>query len=1095
MDEANPLNTQDAEDLADAPVGPPHVAESAGSSPQAGGESADHLPPERVTWLVWVRFALLLAGVALAVWGQVLLARSWSESPMLAPGWRGFFWLFSGMFLVALGTWRRQCGQGALADLTRWQPRWTVELPLALTILLIAILLRAWQLEQIPHGIFVDETEIAINGLDVLEGRIRSPWSTAWYEVTTLYMYTQAAFFKLFGLTLFALRLPAVVWGVVTIVAFYFLVRTTSGAGWALLAAALLATSRWHINLSRCGFVLINATMFLVLVMAFLVPAIRLRNEGPREAWTERPAVSPWVRALAGLAAVILVIGGWVVARFSFGLAPAVWHGMVLAAIAILLYLVLLFLGCRMLALPMDWRDLLFFAAGALLGLSQYSYLPARVFPVIIAALILFYSAVYSRAPLWGRVLLLIGGLGTAAMGGAFLELCFRDGAWPLLRDWSGERSVLAGHIAFFLDHATLQTKLVFFGLLGLSLLLAVGCIASAVFYSGFFRRYWPQIVMAFCTAMAVYYPLQQHYRQVQGAFDRRAQEVRLDTLCAAEKSAWPIWVSQARYLAMFNFKGSDHARHNIPYQPMLDPILGVCLALGFGIALSRLLQPYPALLLIWFCVGLQAGALTRLDEYAHAIRVTHVLPAAILLIVLFLNEAMRVTIGLFDTAQWVRWSAVGCAAAMAGVLLVAMVRDPYRYFTRQTNHSPQEYIQTCGPQTDIAYRVKDHLARGDRIYLDEQFRYFSSIRFLNWPDSQLNDPYYFESVVPFPYEEGHDVVVIVTADQPNAADKLRPWYPHLQALALRHERLHPQPYAYEVRIPAADVTAAYGADVQYQVRTASGEVASTTRTVPTLEMQWTTDVEQELATSLGMTALPSGAARSMSISGLLRVGKEMKVTLEPVIAAYGGNANRALRYRVTRSWIQRGLQPVQVDLRRGAQVVECRLEPALPGAAVALHWTQPGQTLPAPIPHEHVARQVRDPNVGLTGYYYQNATCTAPPVLVRDDQRFEVDPVLGERGPYCIAWRGTFIPPAAGMYRFECHADDGAALRIGDVDLFNADYVLQAELELEARPYPFELRYWNQGGAHNFLFFWSPPYRTRERVPADVFRVEPLQW
>jgi len=62
------------------------------------------------------------------------------------------------------------------------------------------------------------------------------------YWILPLYPLTQAPLLRLFGLSLYVMRSASIVWGVVTLTAVYFLIRSQTGPGVALLASLLLAT-------------------------------------------------------------------------------------------------------------------------------------------------------------------------------------------------------------------------------------------------------------------------------------------------------------------------------------------------------------------------------------------------------------------------------------------------------------------------------------------------------------------------------------------------------------------------------------------------------------------------------------------------------------------------------------------------------------------------------------------------------------------------------------------------------------------------------------------------------------------------------------
>jgi hypothetical protein len=139
-----------------------------------------------------------------------------------------------------------------------------------LAVILLAAVLRLWQLPLLPPGLWFDE---AINGVDarmVLSGAGLPLYFTANNGREPLFIYLQALSVAIFGPNPYSLRLVSAFVGILTIPALYFcgttLLRSSgigspedgdeaelAGSGAALVAAAVLAISYWHLSLSRLG--------------------------------------------------------------------------------------------------------------------------------------------------------------------------------------------------------------------------------------------------------------------------------------------------------------------------------------------------------------------------------------------------------------------------------------------------------------------------------------------------------------------------------------------------------------------------------------------------------------------------------------------------------------------------------------------------------------------------------------------------------------------------------------------------------------------------------------------------------------------------
>lgn len=191
---------------------------------------------------------------------------------------------------------------------------------LILALTLLAAGLRLWQLPAIPPGLEYDEAIKGFDALWMLETGQRYIFVNSVNGREALFLYPVALFLWLLGVTPFALRLAAVYSGILTVPLLYRLARTLfrnqPQRDWlALVAAAGLAVSLWHLGMSRIALRAILTPLFFTLI-----------------AW--------------------------------------------------------LFWQARQFHLSGHFRRgyLYFAAAGVALGLSGYTYISARLFPVVLAA-------------------------------------------------------------------------------------------------------------------------------------------------------------------------------------------------------------------------------------------------------------------------------------------------------------------------------------------------------------------------------------------------------------------------------------------------------------------------------------------------------------------------------------------------------------------------------------------------------------------------------------------------------------------------------------------------------------------------------------
>jgi 4-amino-4-deoxy-L-arabinose transferase-like glycosyltransferase len=142
-------------------------------------------------------------------------------------------------------------------------------------ILALAAFLRLWRLPELPPPLFHDE---AVNRLDALDA-----WQTRQFEVfypenngrEGLYINIGALSLACFGDHDWALRLPSVLFGLLTVAGLALLGAELAGPRVGLLAAFFLATSFWHMLLSREAFRAIAGPCFLTWALYLMLAARR----------------------------------------------------------------------------------------------------------------------------------------------------------------------------------------------------------------------------------------------------------------------------------------------------------------------------------------------------------------------------------------------------------------------------------------------------------------------------------------------------------------------------------------------------------------------------------------------------------------------------------------------------------------------------------------------------------------------------------------------------------------------------------------------------------------------------------------------------
>lgn len=147
-------------------------------------------------------------------------------------------------------------------------------------ILVLATVVRVYNIVENPPGFFADEASFAYNAYTILHtgkdefGATMPLFFKSFGEYKLpVYIYSQVPFIALLGLSELPVRLTSAAYGIATVAAVYFLMRVLFRRELpALATAAVLAISPWHIFYSRTGLgdILVHP-FYIVLGIAFLV--------------------------------------------------------------------------------------------------------------------------------------------------------------------------------------------------------------------------------------------------------------------------------------------------------------------------------------------------------------------------------------------------------------------------------------------------------------------------------------------------------------------------------------------------------------------------------------------------------------------------------------------------------------------------------------------------------------------------------------------------------------------------------------------------------------------------------------------------------
>lgn len=148
-------------------------------------------------------------------------------------------------------------------------------------ILIVATLLRVYQLDKVPPSLFGDEVDVGYQAYSILktgQDLYGNSWPTLVHSLSEyrapLFIYSVIPFIGIFGLNEWGVRLAPAFWGILGILGLYLLTKKLFNERIGLLSAGFLAISPWHIHYSRAGFEVTMLLTFIIFGVYFFLKGL-----------------------------------------------------------------------------------------------------------------------------------------------------------------------------------------------------------------------------------------------------------------------------------------------------------------------------------------------------------------------------------------------------------------------------------------------------------------------------------------------------------------------------------------------------------------------------------------------------------------------------------------------------------------------------------------------------------------------------------------------------------------------------------------------------------------------------------------------------
>lgn len=146
---------------------------------------------------------------------------------------------------------------------------------LVVLLVLLAFVLRVFDIGILPTGLHGDEAIAGLEGQRILRRGYIGPYSPSALGQPAGPLYITAASVRVFGNTIFAVRVVSALAGALTAAAMYVVVRRSLGFVPALLGSLILTVLNWHLHMTRIGFPLAWWPLVTLLATGTLIEALR----------------------------------------------------------------------------------------------------------------------------------------------------------------------------------------------------------------------------------------------------------------------------------------------------------------------------------------------------------------------------------------------------------------------------------------------------------------------------------------------------------------------------------------------------------------------------------------------------------------------------------------------------------------------------------------------------------------------------------------------------------------------------------------------------------------------------------------------------
>jgi DNA-binding beta-propeller fold protein YncE/4-amino-4-deoxy-L-arabinose transferase-like glycosyltransferase len=591
-------------------------------------------------------------------------------------------------------------------------------------------------------------------------------------------------------------------------------------------------------------------------------------------------------------------------------------------------------------------------------------------------------------------------------------------------------------------------------------LVVVVYLLQRIVVERGFLRRSWAGLVVMGLAALLTLAPVAQYALRHPNEFWNRTRMTSVFAGKTPEQSWQAVKETARKHLLMFNYRGDPNGRHNLPNEPMLDPVSGVLMVLGLGVCLWRGRQPRYLLLPLWLGAMLLPGIFSLDFEAPQSLRAIGSLPAALLLVAVTIE-------GLWQ--EWDQATRQRNLHFFGWPLLLILGQIGYANYHTYFDLQAQDFGSWAAFSTaeTIVGRVMAQL--GDRVNFYVMTFYYDTptIRFLA---PNVTRYHRLETTDSLPLELQADKGAVIFLDPEREAfySQAKQYYPRATFQEYKPPFGGP-PALYAIFLSPSDIASLQGLTASYyRQENWTGQPAQV-RQETELRYDW-------------RDGDPFSLPFSVEWQGVLRVsdyGPHWFILKAPAEAELYLDETLVLQGK--------GDQSAQVTLAKGNHALRLRAVGA-PGH-FELTWQPPNEAETSLPPWVLYVPPVT--NHGLLGKYYPNGDWRLPVAFTQIDPwidfYFHIIPLPR---PYTVEWEGKIAIPQSGRYAFGLESRDESQLQIDGrpvVASQSGEGYQEGAVDLQEGLHDLRLRFADRTSYTHISLYWTLPGESKQIVPPQV--------